>query len=49
MKQVVKIKKGVLGDFVKKIVKIIKDSKIKVQVSIQGDVVCVIGVKCDDL
>ena len=43
MKQVVKIKKGVTGDLAKKIVKQIKDSKIKVQASIQGDAVRVTG------
>ncbi|WP_296229334.1 YajQ family cyclic di-GMP-binding protein [Ralstonia sp. UBA689] len=49
MKQVVKIKKGVSGDLAKKIVKQIKDSKIKVQSSIQGDAVRVTGAKRDDL
>ncbi|CAJ0774735.1 hypothetical protein LMG7141_00233 [Ralstonia condita] len=49
MKQVVKIKKGVSGDLAKKIVKQIKDSKIKVQASIQGDAVRVTGAKRDDL
>ncbi|MBT1535715.1 YajQ family cyclic di-GMP-binding protein [Ralstonia solanacearum] len=49
MKQVVKIKKGVSGDLAKKIVKLIKDSKIKVQGSIQGDTVRVSGTKRDDL
>ncbi len=49
MKQVVKIKKGVSGDLAKKIVKLIKDSKIKVQGSIQGDAVRVSGTKRDDL
>ncbi|AXW47076.1 YajQ family cyclic di-GMP-binding protein [Ralstonia pseudosolanacearum] len=49
MKQVVKIKKGVSGELSKKIVKLIKDSKIKVQGSIQGDVVRVSGAKRDDL
>ena len=49
MKQVVKIKKGVSGELSKKIVKLIKDSKIKVQGSIQGDAVRVSGAKRDDL
>jgi uncharacterized protein YajQ (UPF0234 family) len=49
MTQVVKIKKGVTGDLAKKIVKQIKDSKIKVQASIQGDAVRVTGAKRDDL
>lgn len=49
IKQVIKIKKGVSGDLAKKIVKTIKDSKIKVQGSIQGDAVRVTGGKRDDL
>ena len=49
IKQVIKIKKGVSGDLAKKIVKTIKDSKIKVQGSIQGDAVRVTGTKRDDL
>lgn len=49
LKQVVTIKKGVTGDLAKKIVKLIKDSKIKVQGSIQGDAVRVTGAKRDDL
>jgi len=49
LKQVVEIKKGVTGDLAKKIVKMIKDSKIKVQASIQGDAVRINGTKRDDL
>jgi uncharacterized protein YajQ (UPF0234 family) len=49
LKQVVTVKKGVSGDLAKKIVKIVKDSKIKVQASIQGDAVRVQGTKRDDL
>ena len=49
VKQVVTIKKGVTGDLAKKIVKLVKDSKIKVQASIQGDAVRVAGTKRDDL
>ncbi|CAB3776912.1 YajQ family cyclic di-GMP-binding protein [Pararobbsia alpina] len=49
IKQVIKIKKGVSGDLAKKIVRTIKDSKIKVQASIQGDAVRVTGTKRDDL
>ena len=49
VKQVITIKKGVTGDLSKKIVKMIKDSKIKVQASIQGDAVRVTGTKRDDL
>ncbi|MGC2040773.1 DUF520 family protein, partial [Paraburkholderia caledonica] len=43
------IKKGVSGDLSKKIVRLVKDSKIKVQASIQGDAVRVTGTKRDDL
>jgi uncharacterized protein YajQ (UPF0234 family) len=49
VKQVVEIKKGVTGDLAKKIVRLVKDSKIKVQASIQGDAVRVSGTKRDDL
>ncbi|TFW28044.1 YajQ family cyclic di-GMP-binding protein [Massilia arenosa] len=49
VKQVVKIKNGIEGDLAKKIVRIIKDSKMKVQASIQGDAVRVTGAKRDDL
>ncbi|NRO96813.1 YajQ family cyclic di-GMP-binding protein [Paraburkholderia sp. NMBU_R16] len=49
VKQIVTIKKGVSGDLAKKIVKLVKDSKIKVQASIQGDAVRVSGAKRDDL
>ncbi|MDR9180035.1 hypothetical protein FEP23_00936 [Burkholderia multivorans] len=43
------MKKGVTGDLAKKIVRLVKDSKIKVQASIQGDAVRVSGAKRDDL
>jgi len=49
VKQIVTIKKGVSGDLAKKIVKLVKDSKIKAQASIQGDAVRVSGTKRDDL
>jgi len=49
VKQVIKIKNGIESDAAKKIVRIIKDSKIKVQASIQGDAVRVSGAKRDDL
>jgi uncharacterized protein YajQ (UPF0234 family) len=48
-KQVIKIKNGIESDAAKKIQRIIKDSKIKVQASIQGDTVRVTGAKRDDL
>ena len=49
VKQVIQVKNGVATDDAKKIVKLIKDSKIKVQASIQGDAVRVTGGKRDDL
>lgn len=47
VKQEIKVKVGVEGDLAKKIVKQLKDSKLKVQASIQGDVVRVSGPKRD--
>jgi len=47
VKQTVAVREGVQQDLAKKIVKIIKDSKLKVQASIQGDVVRVSGAKKD--
>lgn len=49
VKQVVTIKNGIQGDSAKKIVKLVKDSKLKVQANIQGDAVRVSGAKRDDL
>jgi uncharacterized protein YajQ (UPF0234 family) len=49
VKQLIDIQKGINGDLAKKIVRVIKDSKIKVQASIQGDAVRVTGAKRDDL
>jgi len=49
VKQIVEIQKGIQGDLAKKIIRVIKDSKIKVQGSIQGDAVRVTGAKRDDL
>ena len=49
LKQAVKIKNGIESDLAKKIQKLIKDSKMKVQASIQGDAVRVTGAKRDDL
>ena len=48
-KQVIDIQKGINGDLAKKMVRMIKDSKIKVQASIQGDAVRITGAKRDDL
>jgi uncharacterized protein YajQ (UPF0234 family) len=48
-KQELKIKSGVDQDLGKKIVKLVKDSKLKVQATIQGDAVRVTGAKRDVL
>ncbi len=49
LKQKVVVKAGIESDLAKKIQKAIKDSKMKVQASIQGDTVRVTGTKRDDL
>jgi uncharacterized protein YajQ (UPF0234 family) len=49
VKQVVTIKEGVAGELAKKIVKVIKDSQLKLQASIQGEAVRVSGAKKDVL
>ena len=49
VKQKLTVKHGVAGDLAKKIVKAIKDAKLKVTASIQGDAVRVSGTKKDDL
>ena len=49
VKQVVKVKSGIAGEDGKKIQKLIKESKLKVQAAIQGDSVRVTGAKRDDL
>lgn len=49
LRQKVKIKQGVESDIAKKIVKAIKDTKMKVQASIRGEEVRVEGKKRDDL
>ena len=48
-KQTITIQKGINQELAKKIVRIIKDSKMKVQASIQGDAVRITGGKRDDL
>lgn len=48
-RQLVKLKEGVETDKAKEIVRFIKDSKMKVQGAIQGDLVRVTGKKRDDL
>ena len=49
VKQDLKIRLGIETEMAKKIVKLIKDGKLKVQASIQGDAVRVQGAKRDDL
>ncbi|MEY4766108.1 MAG: hypothetical protein RI907_2781 [Pseudomonadota bacterium] len=49
VKQEITVKAGIESELAKQIVKLIKDSKMKVQASIQGDVVRVQGAKRDDL
>ena len=49
VKQAVTLRVGVGADLAKRIVRLIKDSKLKVQASIQGDAVRVSGAKRDDL
>jgi uncharacterized protein YajQ (UPF0234 family) len=49
VKQVLKVRSGIESEQSKKIQKMIKDSKLKVQASIQGDAVRVTGAKRDDL
>lgn len=49
IKQRVTMKNGLEQDLAKKLVKLIKDSKLKVQAQIQGDQVRVTGKKRDDL
>jgi len=43
------VQQGIHQDIARKIVNLVKDSKLKVQVSIQGDKVRVNGKKRDDL
>ena len=49
VKKVIKIKNGIESEAAKKIVRIVKDSKMKVQASIQGEAVRITGAKRDDL
>ncbi|MBU2711735.1 YajQ family cyclic di-GMP-binding protein [Zooshikella harenae] len=49
VKQDITVKQGLDKDTCKKIVKLVKDAKLKVQASIQGDKVRVTGKKRDDL
>ena len=49
VKQVITVKNGISTEDGKKIQKLIKESKLKVQAAIQGDAVRVTGAKRDDL
>jgi uncharacterized protein YajQ (UPF0234 family) len=49
VRQLVKIKQGIESDSAKKMVKLLKDAKVKVQASIQGDELRVTGKNRDDL
>ena len=49
VKQVLKVRNGIESDQAKKITRIVKDSKLKVQAAIQGDAVRITGAKRDDL
>ncbi len=49
VKQVITVRNGVPQDTARKITKLLKDSKLKVSSSIQGDAVRVTGSKRDDL
>jgi uncharacterized protein YajQ (UPF0234 family) len=47
VKQPIKIRVGIESELAKKIVKLVKESKLKVQASIQGDAVRIAGAKKD--
>ena len=49
VKQIVKVRNGIASEDAKKIQRVIKDSKMKVQAAIQGEAVRITGVKRDDL
>ncbi len=49
VRQTVKVKQGLDQELAREIVKVIKDAKLKVQVSVQGDQVRVTGKSRDDL
>jgi uncharacterized protein YajQ (UPF0234 family) len=46
---VIKVRSGIESEAAKKLQRLIKDSKLKVQAAIQGDAVRVTGAKRDDL
>ncbi|TWO72963.1 YajQ family cyclic di-GMP-binding protein [Caenimonas sedimenti] len=49
VRQIIKVRSGIESEHAKKLQKLIKDSKLKVQAAIQGDAVRVTGAKRDDL
>ena len=49
VKRVVKVRNGIESELAKKIQRLIKDSKLKVQAAIQGESVRITGTKRDDL
>ena len=49
VKQVLKVRNGIESELAKKIQKLVKESKLKLQASIQGDAVRISGAKKDDL
>ncbi len=49
VKQVLRVRNGIESEQARKITRLIKDSKLKVQATIQGDAVRVNGAKRDDL
>jgi hypothetical protein len=49
VKQVIKVRNGIETEVSKKIQRMIKDSKLKLQAAIQGDAVRITGAKRDDL
>src|SRR6218665_1099273 len=49
VKRVIKVRNGIEAELAKKLQRLIKDSKLKVQAAIQGDTLRVTGAKRDDL
>ncbi len=49
VKRVIKVRSGIETEMSKKIQRLLKDSKLKVQAAIQGDAVRITGAKRDDL
>ncbi|MGC3987245.1 MAG: YajQ family cyclic di-GMP-binding protein [Pseudorhodoferax sp.] len=49
VKRVIKVRNGIEAELAKKLQRLVKDSKLKVQAAIQGETVRVTGAKRDDL